>query len=205
MAPASTHPTPRRQPQQRRAQQTVEAVLDAVVRLLKRGSSRAITTNHIAATAGISIGSLYQYFPDKGAIFVALHERHLLQIDQLIQSTLVEHAAEPLDELIRALVDAMVEAHATDPEFFKRLQMEVPHRAGETRDFAVRLHGVFRLAMAARAHELKRGRDLDTAAFVVTHMVESLCHGAVLRRPAGLSLASAKKEITKAVLAYLRA
>jgi AcrR family transcriptional regulator len=205
MTPASTHPTRRRQPQQRRAEQTVEAVLDAVVRILRRGNARAITTNHIAATAGVSIGSLYQYFPDKGAIFIALHERHLQQIDQLIHSTLVEHASAPLDELIRALVDTMVEAHATDPEFFKRLQMEVPHRAGATRDFAVRLHGVFRLAIAVRAHELKRGRDLDTTVFVVTHMVESLCHGAVLRRPAGLSLASAKKEITKAVLAYLRA
>jgi AcrR family transcriptional regulator len=204
MTRASTHPT-RRQPQQRRAQQTVEAVLDAVVRILRRGNARTITTNHIAATAGVSIGSLYQYFPDKGEIFIALHERHLRQIDQLIHSTLVEHASAPLDELIRALVDAMVEAHATDPEFFKRLQTEVPHRAGVTRDFAVRLHGVFRLAIAARAHELKRGRDLDTTVFVVTHMVESLCHGAVLRRPAGLSLAGAKKEITKAVIAYLRA
>jgi hypothetical protein len=86
-----------------------------------------------------------------------------------------------------------------------RASTEVPHRAGETRDFAVRLHGVFRLAIAARAHELKRARHLDTATFVVTHMVESLCHGAVLRRPAGLSLASARKEIRKAVLAYLRA
>jgi AcrR family transcriptional regulator len=205
MTLAPIHPTRRRRPQQLRAQQTVEAVLDAVVRILKRGNTRAITTNHIAANAGISIGSLYQYFPDKGAIFVALHERHLHQIDQLIHSKLVEHAASPLDELIRALVDAMVEAHATEPEFFQRLQKEVPHRAGGTRDFSVRLHGVFRLAIAARARELKRGIDLDTAAFVVIHMVESLCHGAVLRRPARLSLASAKKEIAKAVLAYLRA
>jgi len=53
--------------------------------------------------------------------------------------------------------------------------------------------------------ELRKGRELDKVVFVVTHMVESLSHGAVLRRPPGLTLADAKEEIVRAVLAYLRA
>jgi hypothetical protein len=83
------------------------------------------------------------------------------------------------------------------------LLTEVPHRADGTRDFAVRLHGAFLLAISSRAHELKKGRDLDSLVFVVTHMVESLSHGALFRRPTGLSLADAKAEIVRAVLAYL--
>ena len=75
----------RRQPTQRRAQETVEAILDAVIRLLKRGGLSAITTNSIAETAGVSIGSVYQYFPDKQAIFIALHERHIHQVDQVLR------------------------------------------------------------------------------------------------------------------------
>lgn len=193
----------RRRPQQRRARQTVDAVLDAVVKVLKRNGVKAVTTNHIAEVAGVSIGSVYQYFPDKRAIFVALHERHIADIDRLVETKLMENAGSPLDMLIRAMVEAMVDAHESDPELYELMLTEVPHRGEGTRDFAVRLHGAFRLAIEARTHELKKGRDLDRVVFVVTHMVESLSHGVVLHRPPGLSLADAKEEAVRAVLAYL--
>lgn len=60
-----------------------------------------------------------------------------------------------------------------------------------TRDFALRLQGVFRRALAARAGELKKQvvlHDLDKTGLIVTHMLEALSHGPVLRRPSGLSL-----------------
>ena len=205
MKPKSGPAASRRRPKQRRARQTVEAVLDAVMRIVKREGIKAVTTNRIAEVAGVSIGSVYQYFPDKRAIFIALHERHIQQIDRLVETKLVENAESPLDKLIRAMVEATIEAHETDPEFYGLLMAEVPHRAEGTRDFAVRLHGAFRLAISSRAHELRRRRSLDKIVFVVTHMVESLSHGAVLRRPPGLSLAAAKEEAVRAVLAYLRA
>jgi len=195
----------RRQPVQRRARQTVEAVLDAVVRIVKREGIKAVTTNHVAEVAGVSIGSVYQYFPDKRAIFIALHRRHIEEIDRMVEARLMDHAESSLEELIRAMVEAMIEAHATDPKLYELLFSEVPHRAEGTRDFAVRLHGAFRLAISARVHELQRHPNLDKVVFVLTHMVESLSHGAVLRRPPGLSLAAAKEEAVRAVLAYLRA
>ena len=204
MARKTKSTTVRRRPKQRRARQTVDAILDAVVRVLKREGFDAITTNRIADVAGVSIGSVYQYFPDKRAIFVALHQRHISEIDRLVETRLVEHASSSLDELVRAMFEAMVEAHASDPELHELLLTEVPHRADGTRDFAVRLHGAFRLAISSRAHELKNLRHLDQAAFVVTHMVEALSHGAVLRRPPGMSLSDAKQEAVRAVLAYLR-
>src|SRR5580658_10672921 len=181
----------RRKPKQPRSRQTVEAILDAVVRILKREGFAAITTNRIAEVAGVSIGSLYQYFPDKRAIFTALHQRHIDQIDRMVQTMLVEHAASSLEEFVRAIVEGMIEVHAVDPEVYDLLMAEVPHRADGTRDFAVRLHGAFRLAISSRAHELKKRRDLDTVVFIVVNMVEALSHGAVLRRPAALSLEDA--------------
>jgi AcrR family transcriptional regulator len=205
MKPRAGKRSVRRQPKQRRARLTVEAVLDAVARILKRGGPDAVTTNRIAEVAGVSIGSVYQYFPDKRAIYTALHQRHIEEIDRLVEATLVTNAAAPLDDLIRAMVEAMVDAHAVDPELYEALFSQVPHRASGTRDFAVRLHGAFRLAISSRAHELKGRCDLDKAVFIVTHMVEALSHGAVLRRPAGVSLAAAKEEAVLAVLAYLRA
>jgi AcrR family transcriptional regulator len=205
MASRSTKSSLRRQPQQRRAHQTVEAILDAVVRILKREGFQAITTNRVAEVAGVSIGSLYQYFPDRPAIFEALHRRHIEEVDRLFARKFMEHAGSPLDQLIRALVDAMVEAHTTDSQLYELLSTEVPHRKGGSNDFSVRLQGAFLLAISSAAPELRKRGNLDKVVFVVTHMIEALCHGAVLRRPPGLSLADAKAEITRAVLAYLSA
>jgi AcrR family transcriptional regulator len=128
MRTTGTKRTVRRRPKQRRAQQTVEAVLDAVVKILKRDGVDAVTTNRIAEVAGVSIGSVYQYFPDKRAIFIALHDRHAEQIGRLVEKTLVQHASSSLDDLLRALVDAIVDAHAPDPELYELLQTEIPHR-----------------------------------------------------------------------------
>jgi len=205
MKPTSRKTPVRRRPKQRRAQQTVEAILDAVVRVLKREGFEAITTNRIAEVAGVSIGSVYQYFPDKRAIFIALHQRHIEQIDRLFERTFIEHAGSSLEVLIRAMVEAMVDAHASDPELSELMMMEVPHRAGGTRDFSVRLHGAFLLAISSGAPWLRKRRDLNKVVFVVTHMIEALCHGAVLHRPPGLSLGEAKAEIVRAVQAYLHA
>src|SRR5580692_5852663 len=195
----------RREPKQQRSRQTVDCVLEAVQLVVKRHGTQGITTNRIAEVAGVSIGSLYQYFPDRPAIFEALHQRHIEEIDRLFATKFMEHAGSPLDELIRAMVDAMIEAHTNDSELYELMLTEVPHRKGGSEDFSVRLHGAFLLAISSAAPELRKRGELDKVVFVVTHMVEALCHGAVLRRPRGLSLAHAKAEITKAVLAYLRA
>jgi hypothetical protein len=101
------------------------------------------------------------------------------------------------------MIEGMIDTHTADPELYELLATEVPHRTDGTRDFSVRLHGAFRLALSSRAQELKKSRDLDKLVFVVTHKVESLSHGALFRRPPGLSLAAAKAEVVRAVLAHL--
>ena len=191
----------RRRPKQWRSHQTVEAILGAAVRVLKRDGSQAVTTNRIAEVAGVSIGSVYQYFPDKQAIFVALHRRHIEQIDRIVERKLIEHAASRLDELMEAMIDGMLEAHSADPELYEMMATEVPHRAEGTQAFSVRLHGAFRLAFAARAKEFKKGRDPDAMAFVAANLVDALSHAALFRRPARMPLAAAKAEVARAVLA----
>jgi AcrR family transcriptional regulator len=192
-------PAHRRQPTQERAQATVEAMLDAVVRLLKRGGTSAITTNRIAETAGVSIGSVYQYFPNKHAIFIALHERHIREVDSVIHRTISENAGEPLDLLIASLVDAMIEIHAADPELSTLLDSEVPHHADGAREFSSRLHSSFLKALTPHARSLGGASKLDIRAFVLGNMLDAFGHSLVLRRPPGLSLRSAKFEVCRAI------
>jgi AcrR family transcriptional regulator len=182
----------------------VEAVLDAVIRILKREGEGGVTTNHVAEVAGVSIGSVYQYFPDKRAIFAALHDRHAEEISRLIEATLVTHAESPFEDLVRALVEALVEAHASDPELHELLTSEIPNRGG-ARALETRLRNVFRLAVLARAPVAQPTRDQEAMLFVLPHMVEALAHGAALRRPPGLTREAATREAVRAVLAYLRA
>jgi AcrR family transcriptional regulator len=193
----------RRQPAQRRSQQTVGAILDAVIKIIKRRGVAGVTTNHIAEAAGVSIGSVYQYFPNKRAIFVALHDRHVDQIAGVIERTLVRHAASPLDEIVQALIEALIDAHSDDPELHELLTTEVPHGATSTSSLDVRLRGALRLAISANSNQRHTSAQLDRILFIVPIMVEALSHGAALRRPARLSLAAARREAVRAVLVYL--
>jgi AcrR family transcriptional regulator len=197
----------RRQPRQQRARQTVDAVLDSVARLLERRGAHAITTNRIAETAGVSIGSVYQYFPNKQAIYVALLARHLEEIERIVEAKLAVHEGGSLEKRIRALVEAMVDAHAHQPALYDLLFAQVPHRTEADLRHEIRMRAAFHSAIAPRSEERPRARgrarDVDRTLFVLMNMVEALSHAAVLRRPAGLSLAAATDEAVRAVLAYL--
>src|ERR1700723_2508993 len=108
--------TPRKKPRQERSHATVEVILSATARVLcSTGYDRA-STNRIALAAGVSIGSLYQYFPSKEALVASLVERHTDQMMSVLKGKLAEVAMAPLPVAVRTLVDAMFDAHAVDPK-----------------------------------------------------------------------------------------
>jgi AcrR family transcriptional regulator len=193
-----------RKPVQERAQITVEAILDAAIKLLKRAGSPSLTTNGIAERAGVSIGSVYQYFPNKQAIYLALHERHIAQVDGVMRRRLSECQGATLDELVGSMIDGMIEVHQADPELSTLLQSEVPHRARNTMDFSIRNFSLFREALAIHKKEFGRKTDLDIQSFVVIKMIDSLGHAIVLQRSSGSSLSRVRAEVLRAVTAYLR-
>ena len=97
----------RREPRQARARATVSFVLDAAAQVFaERGY--AATTNEIAARAGVSIGTLYQYFADKDALLVALAKRHLDEAQAQLQSVLADAPADP-DQLVRRVIETAVD------------------------------------------------------------------------------------------------
>lgn len=194
----------RREPKQLRAHQTVEAILDAVTRILKKQGIDAVTTNRIAEVAGVSIGSVYQYFPDKRAIYCALLDRHIEQIGRVVESTLAAHADASLKKLLSAMIEAMVEAHAVETELHELLFREAPRQKNEI-VFQEQMRGAWKLALLAKRSELRRPKEIDATVFVVTQIVESMAHAAILKRPARLSLATVKEETLRATIAYLQA
>ena len=118
---------PRKRPVQGRSQSTVEAILAAAVELFaSRGYART-NTNHLAERAGVSVGSLYQYFPNKDAILMALVERHLDAVDVVIQASLTDMAdpGVPLRHGIRRMLERLLEVHDVNPGLTKAVETQV--------------------------------------------------------------------------------
>jgi len=120
--------TPRKHPIQRRSRETVEVILEAATQIFIKMGYSAGTTNRIAERAGVSIGSLYQYFPNKDAILVSLAEQHLDEsVDRIIRmldSYLKKNTG--IDQLIGKMIEAMVDMHMKAPELHRVLFEEAP-------------------------------------------------------------------------------
>ena len=117
----------RRDPTQARSRQTVDAIVEAAGQLLVEHGRQGVTTNAVAERAGVSIGSVYQYFADKEAIFEALQERHRNQVEPLIHHTLARLGDPTVDvvDAIIGLVRAMVELHEHDPARMRAISEEL--------------------------------------------------------------------------------
>jgi AcrR family transcriptional regulator len=194
--------THRRLPTQERARHTVDVILEAVLRILRQDGADAVTTNRVAQVAGVSIGSVYQYFPDKRAIYAALHERHIAEVDRVIGRTLVEYAKADLKTVAGALYDAIVDTHLRDQAGWALLMSEVPHRSQNTPQFAERISGILQLVVSSRIRKLSSSQ-LEETVFILAHLFDALSHAAALWRPAQVSIETAKKQGMRAIVAYI--
>ncbi len=122
-------PQPRRKPIQGRAQHTVEAILKAAAQILERHGIDAATTNAIAERAGVSIGSLYQYFADRDALIDALVRRHVEAMQTVLAEALAGVGTRPLPDAIAQLVAAIVAAHRVAHRLHQALHQTTAHRA----------------------------------------------------------------------------
>ncbi|KAA9155412.1 TetR/AcrR family transcriptional regulator [Amycolatopsis acidicola] len=114
---------PRKQPRQVRAELTRQRILDAAAHVFTEHGYAAVTTNRIAERARISIGSLYQYFPNKDAILLELLTRHLAEGRTALEDLRDRELPRSLEDLLRLFVRASIENHRDDPELL-RLMME---------------------------------------------------------------------------------
>jgi AcrR family transcriptional regulator len=107
---------PRKQPLQGRSRETFGAILEATARILEAEGLEAANTNAIAARAGVSIGSLYQYFPDKAAIFAELIRQAESGLGDMLEILLAQTAGQALEERLRLLVKAGVAQQMERPQ-----------------------------------------------------------------------------------------
>jgi AcrR family transcriptional regulator len=114
--------TPRRKPSQERSRDRVERILDATAALLIDTAADKITTAAIAETAGVPIGSVYQYFPNKLAILAELARRVMEEVDAKTASLIAaDFGVLPWDQAIDRAIDATMEGYAEQPGYLQLL------------------------------------------------------------------------------------
>ncbi|MBX3500881.1 MAG: TetR family transcriptional regulator [Alphaproteobacteria bacterium] len=199
---------PRKQASQARSRATVDALVEATARILVREGFDKASTNRIAETAGVSIGSLYQYFPSKESLVAAVIDRHNQDLMRTVRSALADMAALPLELAVRRLIAAAIEAHRVDPKLHRVLAEQLP-RTGRLEKVEAFNREYFTLFGHFLGHHSKRLRHVDPglAAFICVTTIEALTHRAVLHHAELLSdeaVGTLIDEATRLVVRYLR-
>ncbi len=105
-ATAPSHLNARKRPRQARSVTTVEAIYEATIQVLLREGIHRLTTTRVAERAGVSVGTMYQYFPHKQALLYALNERYLDIVAERVEAACLSQHGATTAEMVRALVDA---------------------------------------------------------------------------------------------------
>jgi AcrR family transcriptional regulator len=203
MSPKSSA-KPRKLPQQDRSRITVEAILEATARILTEKGYSKTNTNQIAELAGVSIGSLYQYFPNKESLMAALIQQHENEMVELVESKLNHLFNTPLEEAIPQLVKAVIAAHAINPKLHQVLNEEIPRsgRLEQTQTMDDRITNML-LKYLERWSDRLKPQKLEMTVFIFSHTVESLCHAAVIEDQRYMNNEEFEQEVFRMLLAYL--
>ncbi|XXF77881.1 TetR/AcrR family transcriptional regulator [Myxococcaceae bacterium GXIMD 01537] len=195
----------RKQPQQQRSRSLVDTLLVATARILEEKGLTHTTTNEIARVAGVSVGSLYQYFPSKEALAVALIERQLERTMELITATALDPSGQPFSTVVARTVHTIVTLHERDRGLMRALLQLVPQldRHAHVRQFVEGSRGMLRGLLETHREQLRPGLDLELASFIVIRALEELCHAAIFERPELLADPRFVDELTHLTLAYL--
>jgi AcrR family transcriptional regulator len=126
----------RKEPGQARSQETVDVILEASARILESDGLRGFNTNAIAARAGVSIGSLYQYFPNKDSIVLALIGRFEKVLHDTVVKAVQDGQRKGLESCLRLVVQALVSAHYYRPRLNRVLENEEERLGSEADDSA---------------------------------------------------------------------
>ncbi len=196
----------RRRPTQERASVTVEAILEAAAELFCGIGYDRSSTNRIAKRAGVSIGSLYQYFANKEAILAALLDEHQRAVHEVVEKALVllDDPEVPLRQGLELLLARLVAFHAAEPELTRVLSEEVPHLARGLAEADEIDHYTARtVALLSRRPDVAV-ENLEISAILLVTTVEALTRWLAHGAPPEMDTAAYSREAAAMLAGYLQ-
>lgn len=193
-----------KQPQQARSRVTVEAILEATIRIFESEGPDAATTSRIAEVAGVSVGTLYQYFSNRDAIIDALQDREFERSTKLLGGLLGTRGNVADQDVARAVVEKLLESYRAAPALHRVLAVEGLRVTPTERvqAFDMRAIATIRAFLSLGGGAVRR-RNVDAAAFVVYQAVRATMLAYLLEQPAGLDDQALVEELTDLVVRYL--
>jgi AcrR family transcriptional regulator len=196
-------PALRRTPRQERSRLMVDRILDAGQEMLIAHGYDGASTNRIAA--GISPGSLYQYFPNKDAIAAAVIDRYSDELSARVAARVSERLSQPAPDYVRESIAALLDALDVHPEFLRAVMEQTPRLGTSSKliAFEQRIGDLTKAYLTINQKQIRPVGSHDTAAWMLVRMVEHLCVRYILDQPA-ISRDEFVDEITVMALSYLR-
>ena len=192
----------RRIPHQARAAETVAAILEGAAQVLEAGGLAGFTTNAAAERAGVSIGTLYQYFADKNALLRAIAEREMGTTLAAVAKALRKETGETAEASVRAMVHAIVHAFRGRQRARKAVLQAVLAQG-----LSLEMMGPVAAFIAQAGNEPQRGlaRLSREQAFVLSRALMGAIRSAVLEEQPFFKSAAFEDELVRLVLSYLAA
>lgn len=195
----------RRMPAQQRARETVETILQATAQILAEEGSERLTTNHLARKAGFSIGTVYQYFPNREAIVLTLIERQRAGMASRIEAVLANMGDTTAEEKIRRIVHVLHASFSVHRATERRLVQALIRLAvaqGLPTPPNVAATAIVRIWMEGPG---ARGEPLDASeTFVLTRSLIEVLRQAALQGSPLLGTAAFEEALVRLVLGFLR-
>lgn len=175
---------PRKYPTQERAKATNDAIIEASTQLLLEQGYDRFTTARAAERAGVSVGSLYQYFPNKAALAAAVIDRCCEEFIVALDRALEGRPRITLAECIGAIVDVVLASHQLAPDLHK-VVIDLAPRIGvadRTDSMSRKMAEAIEAVLRMHADEIAPGTDLSTAATIIETLLVALSHRAAMVR-----------------------
>jgi AcrR family transcriptional regulator len=193
---------PRKAPRQARSAEMVETIVEAAARILETRGLAGFNTNAVAERAGVSVGSLYQYFPNKEALIAALSNRERARLAAEIADATRTTADLGLEAALRQLARAAIRRRLARPELARVLDFEEQRLVLDESDRKVTHDIATQVTVLLRRHRRSvRIGDLEEAAFDLIAIARALIDGAATR--GRVNPAALEARVTRAALGYL--
>ncbi len=193
---------PRKTPQQSRSVITVQAIYDATIQVLLKEGHERLTTVRVAQRAGVSVGTLYQYFPNKQSLLFAVLEQHMDKVTSAVEEVCAANHFEPLEVMVTELVNRFVDAKLTDRDTSVALYRIAAEPGGSL--VVDRLRGRYENAMLAmfQTARLSVSADLRYMTHIVFLTLAGTIRGHLESSPSPKAVRMLREHLAKLILAY---
>lgn len=193
--------TMRKLPRQLRSKATVDAIIEAAARILSEEGWAGFTTNKVAEVAGVSVGSYYQYFPDKHSLIDAIRNRHLEDCRTVLKN--VVESNQPQSDFVKDLVDGVIGIHSVHPRLHRVLLDEAPSSEifrDPNSNFEKEYLGYYCAAVAKYCSPQNTKRN-ETMGIILSDAIDGVIHNAARRGT--LQTIEVRNELVRMVQLYL--